>query len=88
MTRIQLSTLCSSLLRSILQLYQTREAASLLPVLATMLHFSTAEVERCQEAGAHAELQRGAHGARNYYQDEINNQATIVFVWKPLTSNY
>ena len=63
---------------SILQLYQTRETALLLPVLATMLHFSPAEVERCQEAGAHAELQRGALAARKCHQVEFNTQAIMV----------
>ncbi len=38
-----------------LQLYQMREMApTLLPVLATMLHFSPAEVAKCQEATADA----------------------------------
>ena len=37
----------------VLQLYQTREMAPmLLPVLATMLHFSPTEVAKCQEAVA------------------------------------
>lgn len=47
------------LLCSVLQLYQTREIASLLPVLATMLQFSPAELERCQEGGTQLEMPRG-----------------------------
>ena len=43
------------LARRVLQLYQMREMApSLLPVLATMLHFSPAEVAKCQEATSNA----------------------------------
>ena len=49
-------------MRSVLQLYQTREAASLLPVLATMLQFSPAELERCQEAGGQPETPKGVLG--------------------------
>ena len=41
--------------RRVLQLYQVQEMApTLLPVLATMLHFSPAEVAKCQEAAANA----------------------------------
>ncbi len=47
--------------RRVLQLYHTREMApTLLPVLATMLHFSPAEVAKCQEAATDAPA-----GARN-----------------------
>jgi len=53
------------LLFSVLQLYQTRETASLLPVLATMLQFSPAELERCQEVGTQLEMPRGGLNPRS-----------------------
>ena len=48
----------------VLQLYQMREMAPmLLPVLATMLQFSPAEVAKCQEASSRTEAPAGANAA-------------------------